>query len=574
MGWQRLQEWWHDAGMILRRQFVLSAAALSSSSLLAVPAKPSTRWAEAFIEGLWHLDPDSAVAAGRFEFVPQLAIPDTAQRRREAAYWRQWRQRLAAVKPDDLDAAQRTDLAMLHAKVESDAWYLEQFRSWEWNPAQYNVASILDLALNTEYAPLPQRLRDLRQRLRRVPAYYRAAQQSLGEVTREHTELALQQAPGVLSVLDEIEAKSKGGMAVERKAARAAVVGYQRFLQALLPKASRSFRIGEAVYEAKFGHDIQSSRSARQTYELAMARREELLLQMDASSRQLWPTVMDAAAQPDDRLARIGAVIDKLSSRHVLRERFVEEIRAQIPQLEAWVRDKNLLTLDASKPLQVRETPVYQRGVAGAGIEAPGPYRPQERTYYNVTPLDGLSDAEAESTLREYNHWILQILNIHEAIPGHYAQLVYANRSPSLVKSLFGNGAMVEGWAVYSERFMMDSGYGASPEMALMYGKWHLRSVTNTILDYRVHVLGLTEADALDLLMRQAFQTEREAKEKWRRVQLTQVQLTSYFSGYAEIMALREQLMQRPGFQLKAFHERFLSFGSAPVREIAKLMLQ
>ncbi|MFS9605049.1 DUF885 family protein, partial [Klebsiella pneumoniae] len=129
----------------------------------------------------------------------------------------------------------------------------------------------------------------------------------------------------------------------------------------------------------------------------------------------------------------------------------------------------------------------------------------------------------------------LQILNIHEAIPGHYTQLVYANRAPSKVKALFGNGAMVEGWAVYGERMMIESGYGASPEMTLMYGKLHLRTVTNTLLDYSVHVLGMTEADALDLLMRQAFQTEREARGKWRRVQLTSVQLTSYFSGYSEI---------------------------------------
>ena len=83
----------------------------------------------------------------------------------------------------------------------------------------------------------------------------------------------------------------------------------------------------------------------------------------------------------------------------------------------------------------------------------------------------------------------------------------------------------------------------------------------------------MAEKDVLDLLVRQAFQTEREAAEKWRRVQLTSVQLTSYFSGYSEIVALREQLKSKPGFQLKAFHEQFLSFGSAPVRLIAAEML-
>jgi uncharacterized protein (DUF885 family) len=270
-------------------------------------------------------------------------------------------------------------------------------------------------------------------------------------------------------------------------------------------------------------------------------------------------------------------VIDKLSANHVAREDFFPEIRRQIPMLQDWVIKNNLLTLDPNKPLEVRETPVYQRGVAGASIEAPGPYRPQDRTWYNVTPLDDATPEQAESTLREYNHWILQILNIHEAIPGHYAQLVYANKSPSIVKSIFGNGAMIEGWAVYGERMMLESGYGDNaPEMWLMYSKWNLRSVTNTILDYNVHVLGMTQDQAMDLLTRQAFQTQREAAEKWRRATLTSVQLASYFSGYSEIMELREERKQALGnkFSLKEFNEQFLSYGSAPVKVVRELMTQ
>jgi uncharacterized protein (DUF885 family) len=110
--------------------------------------------------------------------------------------------------------------------------------------------------------------------------------------------------------------------------------------------------------------------------------------------------------------------------------------------------------------------------------------------------------------------------------------------------------------------------------MWLMYSKWNLRSVTNTILDYSVHVLGMTQEQAKDLLTKQAFQTQREAEEKWRRVQLTSVQLTSYFSGYSEIMELREQRRNALGskFSLKQFHEQFLSYGSAPVRVIKELM--
>jgi uncharacterized protein (DUF885 family) len=225
----------------------------------------------------------------------------------------------------------------------------------------------------------------------------------------------------------------------------------------------------------------------------------------------------------------------------------------------------------------VRETPEYQRGFAGASVNAPGPYDAKANTYYNVTPLDNFDDEQAESYLREYNHWLLQILNIHEAVPGHYTQLVHSNKSKSLVKSIFGNGAMVEGWAVYTERMMLEEGYGDfEPELWLMYYKWNLRVIMNSILDYSIHVDGLEEQQALDLMMNEAFQEEAEAKGKWRRATLSQVQLTSYFTGYSEIYALREELKEKLGddFDLTEFHNQFLSYGSSPVPIIRDMMLE
>ncbi|HEY0955067.1 MAG TPA: DUF885 domain-containing protein [Roseateles sp.] len=559
-----------------RRDFMATGLAVATLPALAA-GRSFDAMADAFLEALWQQDPDAAVMAGRFEFADRLRLPSPSQRAAMRRFLAAWLKRFRAVAEAGLDTAQRMDRAMLVAKLESDLWRLDTLREWAWNPAEHNPAAPIDLALNTDWAPVQQRVQALHARIRWLPAFYAAARASLVGVTREHTELALQQAPGVLAVLEDLESHAQQQglgalMQPDLQKARAAVAGWQAHLKQLLPLAKRPWRLGAALYETKFQHDIQSARSARETYELALARRETVLASMQAQATALWPTVIGDEVAPADRFALIGRVIAKLSEKHVAREKFVDEIRAQIPQLEAWVRDHDLLTQDASKPLAVRETPVYQRGVAGASIEAPGPYRPQDSTYYNVTPLDELTPEQAESTLREYNHWILQILNIHEAIPGHYTQLVYANRVPSKVKALFGSGSMVEGWAVYGELMMLESGYGASPEMTLMWGKWHLRSVTNTILDYSVHVLGMEQKAALDLLTRQAFQTEREAAEKWRRVQLTSVQLTSYFSGFSEIHALRETLKAKPGFQLKAFHEKFLSYGSAPVRLIAAEM--
>ena len=485
----------------------------------------------------------------------------------------------------------RADWAMLENQFLADRWSLTELKAWQWNPASYNVADPFALLLSLDYAPLDERLRTFAARLANVPAYYAAAKASVGNPTREHTALAIAQNRGALEVFgSDLEravassglSRGERGELVQRvAAARAAIEDYASWLEALDTRlasgavAPRPFRLGRELYAQKFAFDIQSGDTAEALYERALAEKRRLLTRMALLADLLWPKYFPNTAPPADELDKIGRVIARLSEQHVAPERLVDEVRNQIPELERWIRDHALLDLDPSKPLMVRETPPHKRGIAGASIDAPGPYDPDAPTYYNVTPLDDLPPERAESWLREYNAWMLPILNIHEAVPGHYVQLVYANRSPSLIKSVFGNGAMVEGWAVYAERMMLESGYGEHrAEAWLIYSKWNLRSVTNTILDYAVHVLGMSEADAMVMLTREAFQTEQEARDKWRRLTLTSVQLTSYFSGYAAIVDLREQLQRERGaaFDLKAFHEEFLSFGSAPVKVIRELM--
>jgi uncharacterized protein (DUF885 family) len=582
----------------MMRRALLLAGLVSMTLAPSAPATASDAefrraFGDDFFDRYWELSPGSAVAYGYYQYADRLIVPDERARATALAQLDRWLAELALIDPADLSPSVRADRAMLEAQLRGERWSLTDLKSWQWDPSTYNVADTFALLLDLDYAPLDERLRSILTRLENVPAYYAAAKQNVATPTREHTQLAIEQNRGALGVFGADLEQTVGASALTRaeratftqrlSAARAAIEDYVAWLEALdarLASAAtpaRSFRLGAELYAQKFAFDIQSGDTAEALYERAVAEQKRLFTRMSLLADLLWPKYSPNAPVPADELAKIGQVIGALSLQHVPREQLVAAVRDQIPELERWVREHDLLELDATKPLTVRETPPHKRGIAGASIDAPGPYDPDAPTYYNVTPLDDLSAERAESWLREYNQWMLPVLNIHEAIPGHYAQLVYANRSPSLIKSIFGNGAMIEGWAVYAERMMLESGYGEDKAEAwLIYSKWNLRSVTNTILDYGVHVRGMSEADAIDLLTRQAFQTEQEAREKWRRVTLTSVQLTSYFSGYSAILELREQLKrdQAGTFDLKRFHEQFLSYGNAPVRVIRELMLE
>lgn len=549
------------------------------------------KFREYYVESLWKISPSSAIYAGYHKYDSLLIIPNEENKKNTISYYNALMDSLKQFDESKLSDLNKIDLWMMRDNIEASLWYINSFRSNEWNPANFNIAGDFAEILNGKYDNLDNRLRTFSKRLKNVPAYYEAAKLQIKTPTIEHTDLAILQNEGSVnevfggslkdsvakSNLSEIE---KQQLLSGADVAKNAMLDFASFLKekrkAMTPENSRSFRIGKELYESKFKFDIVSGYSASELYNKAVNRKAELHHEMAALSRQLWPKYFGSVAMPSDRLQLIRKMIDTLSVKHVNRDSFLQSIEQQIPNLVKFISDKDLIYIDPSKPLVVRKTPAYMEGSgAGASISAPGPYDKNANTYYNVSPLNGYTPEEAESYLREYNYYILQILNIHEAIPGHYTQLVYSNQSPSIIKSVLGNGAMVEGWAVYTERMMLENGYGNNePEMWLMYYKWHLRSVCNTILDYSVHVNNMSEQDAMKLLVDGAFQQKAEADGKWRRVKLSSVQLTSYFNGFSEIYDLREELKKQGDFDLKKFHEKFLSYGSAPVKYIKGLMMQ
>ena len=539
---------------------------------------------------LWNLYPKWAFGLGHKDFAGQLKIPNRAYLLEQKEFLVKHQQKLTALKYSDLTMQEQTDYELVKNFIESSQWELDTFKSYTWDPSQYNLGSTLTEVLETKRLSGSEKLAAVVQKLKLVPAYYKAAFEQLQKPTQEHINLAVRQNQALADYLDKQfldQALDLATQLSQKKEIRelvqnasAAVRVYVSSLKSLeknlaQKKDFRNFRIGRKLYAQKFKYDLDSQSTAEQIYQKALAAKKDTHQEMIKIAQQLWPKYFAQQKPPKNNLLMIGKVLQKVSQKHTTPEDFVKTVREQIPELWKFVETKKLLTMDSKKPLVVRETPVFNRGFAGAGVNAPGPYDDKRETFYEVTPLDGMPAEKQQSYLREYNHYTLQILNIHEAVPGHYTQLVYSLKSPSLVKKVFGNGTMVEGWAVYTERMMLEEGYGNNePELWLMYYKWRLRVVSNTILDYSLHNLDMDRKGALKLLTEEAFQEKAEAEEKWNRATYSQVQLASYFTGFTEIYEYREELKKKMGqrFDLKTFHEKFLSFGSAPIHVIQTLM--
>jgi uncharacterized protein (DUF885 family) len=123
---------------------------------------------------------------------------------------------------------------------------------------------------------------------------------------------------------------------------------------------------------------------------------------------------------------------------------------------------------------------------------------------------------------------------------------------------------------------MADAGYRDNdPLYHLIQLKWYLRTISNAILDQAIHVDGMSREDAMTLMTQTTFQEEREAAGKWVRAQLSSAQLPTYFVGVQEHLDLRKAVEAKEGaaFNLKAYHDKVLSFGSPSARYVRALML-
>jgi uncharacterized protein (DUF885 family) len=220
--------------------------------------------------------------------------------------------------------------------------------------------------------------------------------------------------------------------------------------------------------------------------------------------------------------------------------------------------------------------PEFQSGVAVANCSPPGPLEKRGQTFLNISPPpEGWSTAQIDSYFREYNDFMVKDLVVHEGMPGHYLQIAHANKfkAATVVRSLFRSGSFVEGWAVYAERLMAEQGFGG-PEVRMQQLKMWLRTIINSLLDIGIHTQGMTEQQAMDVMMNEGYQERSEAAGKWRRAELSSTQLCTYFVGASELFQLRADFEKRHGtiHDWKAFHDRMLSFGSPAPKYLRELM--
>lgn len=547
-----------------------------------------------YVEEFPAYSPVSATSLGDHRYDSQLNEVSDEARSQEIAFCRRFLQRVEAIDRRQLSRANQIDHSLLAHHLRAALWRLEHLEEWAWNPLIYTelCGSAVYGLMAREFADQATRLGHVGDRLEQFPKLYRQIRETLvpARVPRIHAETAIKQNRGVISILDNLVVPRLGSLpADDRKRvlaaielAKEAVEEHQRWLEGeLLPAAGGDFRLGAERYDAKLAFTLQSKMTRDEIRDRAESElrrvREEMFEIATGVYREQHPyTQFPEQPSPAYKQAIIRAALETAYQDIPARDQIVAVAQRSLEVTTEFVRKQDLVTIPPD-PLEIIVMPEFQRGVSLAYCDSPGPLDVGQKTFYAVAPLPrAWNPTQVRSFLREYNTRSIHNLTVHEAMPGHFLQLAHSNRYPGKLRAVLSSGVFIEGWAVYAEQMMVDEGFlDNDPLMKLIALKWYLRGVANAILDQAIHTEGITRDQAMRLMMEDTFQEEREAAGKWVRAQLTATQLSTYFVGYIEHVDLRREVERDRGedFQLKAYHDQLLAYGSPPVRFVRALLL-
>ena len=493
-----------------------------------------------------------------------------------------------------LSRENQVDAAILRNQLQSEIWSAEVLQSSKWDPQIYNgvAGSAIYGLMAREFAPLPERLKSATARMEKLPQIFAQARENLdpARVPKIHAETVAKQNRGILSIVDTFITPHIGELPAEDgKRLQAAIDGLKKAVEeqqtwldkTLVPNAKGDFRIGAELYDQKLKFALNSSLSRAEIGERARAELKRVRQDMYGIAQTVLKDKPGAPALPanpsdEQQQAAIEAALELAYADKPARDKVVDDAKAALAQSTEFVRKHDLMTLPDS-PVDIILMPEFQRGVAVAYCDSPGPLDKNLKTFYAVSPIpDDWNDKQVDSFLREYNSRMIHLLSIHEGTPGHYLEGWHSGKFPSTLRAVLRSGLFAEGWAVYTERMMQEQGYlDNDPLFHLVQLKFYLRTISNAILDQSVHVDNWTREQAMHLMTHDAFQQESEASGKWVRAQLTSAQLPTYFVGAQEHFDTRKAVQDKQGakFNLKAYHDQMLSYGAPPVRFARQLML-
>lgn len=487
--------------------------------------------------------------------------------------------RLEAIDRAELSFDEQIDAEMIESQIRGTLLDMETLRIWETNPMLYVwiPGGAIDGLIKRDFAPAAERLTSVTSRLEKVPAVFEAGRVNVLSPPRELTDLAIRMARGSVWYLEntvadwakEAAGSDVGALAAFEDANADAIAAAKSFSEwlakDLLPRSNGSFAIGQENFSKKLLYD--------EMVELPL---DAVLAIGEAQLEKDYRAFVETAKLIDPSKSA-AEVMKSLSDEHPTAEDLIPSVQQTVEQARQFLIDRDIVTVPSEVRAIVRETPPYARAGSFASMDTPGPYETKAtEAYYYVTPVEEDWDQKRkEEHLRLYNPYVVAMINVHEAYPGHYLQFLYSPQFRTKTRKLLWVGTNVEGWAHYTEQMMVDEGFGGGdPKYRLAQLQEALLRDCRFVAGIKMHTEGWTvERAAKELFEAKGFQEPANAYEEARRGAYDPTYLV-YTFGKLEIQKLRDEYIEKKGASLKEFHDAFVAEGGLPIPLVRKILLQ
>src|SRR5882757_523567 len=551
----------------------------------AAPSGDSTfqRISSAFMAGEMAWSPENSVALGFHQYDGKLTNYSKASLDSELVRLKAYDQQLGALDTATLSPTSFYDYRILRAGIHNSIFNFEDKAIYAKNPMTYAGAIDPSIYVKRNFGPLEDRLRSIISIESGAPAVFAAAKANLADsLARPYVETAIEVAKGSASFLGKDlvialkEVKNDSLMAAFKAANKIAIGQVNAFIDWLkkekLPKAHNHYAIGVEKYKKML------------LYQEAITLSPDEILQIGLKELKKEQESFNAAAKIIDPTKKPVDVYHRTQLEHPTAESLIPDAKKNLEAIRQFLIDKKIITVPSPVRAILKETPEFARATSTASMDIPGPFEKKAtEAYYYITPVDPTWTAkQKEDWLAQFNFYTTDIVSIHEAYPGHYIQFLHLNASNATeIEKVYASYAFVEGWAHYTEKMMVDEGYGNNGD-SIRAAKYRIAQSGDALLrlcrlcvSIKTHCHNISVDEATKFLMDNWYQGEKPCRQEALRGTFDPGYLF-YTVGKLEILKLREDYRQQEGanFSLQKFHDLMLDNGMPPIRLLRERLLK
>ncbi len=538
---------------------------------------------EEYITKSLEWNPQTGVYLGLHEYDGKLGDFSKPNIDKRVTSLKKFDQEFSAIDSTTLSKRNYYDWKIIKSNVKNELFSFEDLKPFTKNPMVYAGAIDVNIYIQRNFAPIEQQIKSIIAIEKSAPKFFENAKANLQDsLALPHIKLAIDIARGSASFLGKDllvalknvknDSLMKSFNETNQKAI-AAINDFAAFLEKeKLPKANNKYAIGVENYKKMLLYQEEIKLSPDEI--LAIGLKE---LKKEQASFNAAAKIINPNKKPID-------VYNEMQKEHPTAQDLIPHARKNIEAIRQYLIDHKIVTMPSEVRVKIQETPAYARSTSTASMDSPGPFETKAtQAFYYITPVDPKwTPKQQEDWLAQFNFYTTDIVSIHEAYPGHYTQFLHSNASKtSKIQKIFMSYAYVEGWAHYTEKMMIDEGYGndGDPIKAAKYrlaqsGDALLR-ICRLCVSINTHCHGMNVDDATKFFMNNWYQGDKPSRQEALRGTYDPGYLF-YTLGKLQILKLREDYKKQEGsnYNLQKFNDAMLDNGMPPIQILREILLK